>query len=163
PQQLSLLKPVDHPIQVPAVRVFPDLQRFWYANNRPLATAEDAFKFTKMVATILNDSPRFYTLDVGAPEAANPIVQYRPAPPPEPDGVETVKRGDGGVGELVRGPLSAEAKASFDKGVELAGSGDVDGAAAAFRSALAKGAGAPAVHVALGDVLLKAGKVPEAE
>src|SRR5215218_4851301 len=105
PQQLALLKPVDHTIQVPAMRVFPDLKRFWYANNRPLATPEDAFKFTKMVATILNDSPRFYTLDEGPAETANPIVQYGPPPPAEPDGFQVVKRGDGGVGELVPAQL----------------------------------------------------------
>src|SRR6185436_1893059 len=147
PQQLALLKPLDRAIKVPAGRVFPDLKRFWYANNRPLASAEDAFKFTKMVATILNDSPRFYTLDEGPAEAANPIVQYGPPPPAEPDGLQIVKRGDGGVGELVPATLQPEAKAAFDKGAALAGKGDLDGATAAFRTAFAKGAAAPAVHV----------------
>src|SRR5262245_516079 len=132
PQQLALLKPVDHAIKVPAGRVFPDLQRFWYANNRPLASPDDAFKFTKMVATILNDSPRFYTLDEGPAEAANPIVQYGPAPPPEPEGFQIVKRGDGGIGELVRAPLQPEAKAAYDKGAAFAGASDLDGATAAF-------------------------------
>src|SRR5262249_33655167 len=66
-QQEALLAPVNRPIQTPAQRVFPDLQRFGYAQNRALGSAEDAVKFTKMVTQVLNDSPRFYTLDE-APE-----------------------------------------------------------------------------------------------
>jgi tetratricopeptide (TPR) repeat protein len=163
PQQLALLAPVDRAIQVPAPRVFPDLQRFWYANNRPLANVEDALKFTRMVATILNDSPRFYTLDEAPPELSNPIVQYGPLPPDEPDGFQITKRGADGMGELTPAPLSAEAKGAFEKGKTLSQKGDADGALTAYRAAISKSPRVPALRVALADALFKAGKVNEAE
>src|SRR5690348_2195966 len=88
PEQLALLKPADHPIQAPAARVLPDLQRFWYANNRKLGSPEDALRFTKLVAKVLNDSPRFYVLDEAAPALANTAVQYGPPAADEPDGFQ---------------------------------------------------------------------------
>jgi tetratricopeptide (TPR) repeat protein len=163
PQQLALLAPVDHAIQVPAPRVFPDLQRFWYASNRPLANLEEALKFTRMVATILNDSPRFYTLDDAPPELSNPIVQYGPPSPDEPDGFQITRRGADGTGELTRAPLAEEARGAFEKGKALSQKGDLEGALAAYRAAASKSPGVPALRVALADALFKAGKINEAE
>jgi tetratricopeptide (TPR) repeat protein len=162
PQQLALLAPTDHPIQAPAQRVLPDLGRFWYANNRKMEQPEEAFRFTKMVATILNDSPRFYALDAAPPELANPIVQYGP-PPEEPDGFSIAKRGDDGVGELQPAPGAGEARVDFDKGAAAQKSGDPTAELAALRAAIAKGPKVPAVRAALGEALAAAGKAAEAE
>ena len=74
PQQAALLAPVHHEVKTPARRVFPDLDRFGYANNRPLADPADAVKFTRMVTKVLDESPRFYSLDELPPGAANPVT-----------------------------------------------------------------------------------------
>lgn len=37
PQQAAILAPLDRAVKAPAARVFPDLVRFGYANNLPLA------------------------------------------------------------------------------------------------------------------------------
>jgi tetratricopeptide (TPR) repeat protein len=163
PQQLALLTPVDHAIQVRAERVFPDLQRFWYANNRPLGSPEDALKLAQMTATLLHDSPRFYTLDEASPELANPIAQYGPPPPAEPDGFQITRRSQGGAGELTPAKVSDAARAAFEKGQALAAQGNLEGAIAAYREALASSPSVPALRVGLADALLKFGKAAEAE
>src|SRR5690348_1704924 len=76
PEQAALLSPVQRAIKSPAPRVFPDLARFGYAPNRPLADPADAIKFTRMVTKLLSDSPRFYSLEELPPGAANPVTQY---------------------------------------------------------------------------------------
>jgi len=81
PAQLALLAPVDHAVTARATRVLPDLARFAYAENRPLRDPDEAVKFTRMVATVLNDSPRFYAIAEADPGLENPLVQY--GPPPE--------------------------------------------------------------------------------
>lgn len=162
-QQLALLAPTDQPIQVPAPRVFPDLGRFWYANNRPLTSLEETLKFTRMVATILNDSPRFYTLNEAPAELSNPVVQYGPLPPDEPDGFQVPRPRAGEASELVPPPHAAEAKEAFDKAKALSQKGDQEGALAALRAGAAKSPAVPALRVAIADALLKAGKSAEAE
>src|SRR5262249_39529323 len=52
PQQEALLAPTQRTIRAPAQRVFPDLARFGYANNRKLADPGDAIKFTRMVTQV---------------------------------------------------------------------------------------------------------------
>ena len=135
PEQEALLAPVDHPIQTPASRVFPDLGRFGYAQNRKLDNLEDAVKFTRMVAKVLDDSPRFYQLSEAAPTAANPVLQYGP-PAAEPDGFAVVKRNGEGLGELTAAPGAEEARAALAQGQKLEGSGDLPGAIEAYRAAL---------------------------
>src|SRR5207248_1137930 len=76
PQQLALLTPVEHAIRVAAERVLPDLERFGYADNQPLESPVAFVGFARMVAKVLNDSPRFYTLEEAPAGTANPIVQY---------------------------------------------------------------------------------------
>ena len=159
--QLALLAPVDHPIPTPAERVFPDLERFWYANNRRLEEPEDALKFTRMVATILSDSPRFYALDAVAGRVENAVMQYGP-PGAEPDGWSVARRGSNGVGELAVAPGAAEARGDFDRGLALAIKGDAAGAIAAFQAAAIKSPRAPAISMALGAALAKSGKLDEA-
>lgn len=160
--QLALLAPVDHPIPTPSPRVFPDLERFWYANNRKLEEPEDALKFTRMVATILSDSPRFYALDAVSGKVENVVVQYGPAGT-EPDGWSVARRGANGVGELQGAPGAAEARGDFDRGEALASRGDAVGAIAAYHAAAIKSPKAPAISMALGAALAKSGKLEEAE
>ncbi|MFT3774093.1 MAG: tetratricopeptide repeat protein [Minicystis sp.] len=162
PQQRALLKPLSRPIQVRAERVFPDLARFGYAPSRPLASAEDAVKWTRMVAQVLHDSPRFYTLDEAPAEAANVVAQYGPNAG-EPDGYVIVKLGKGDLAELVAAPEAEEARAAVASGDKLAEGGDFAGAIAAYRAGLVKSPGVPALRVALADALRKAGKTAEAE
>jgi tetratricopeptide (TPR) repeat protein len=160
--QLALLAPVDHPIPTPAERVFPDLERFWYANNRRLDEPEDALKFTRMVATILSDSPRFYALDAVTGRVENAAMQYGP-PGIEPDGWSVARRGANGVGELAVAPGAAEARGDFDRGQALAIKGDAAGAIAAYHAAAIKSPRAPAISVALAAALAKSGKLDDAE
>lgn len=162
PEQLALLAPVDHPIQTPAPRVFPDLERFWYANDQRLDEPEEALKFTRMVATILSDSPRFYALDAAPGNVENATVQYGPKAAP-PDGWSITRRGANGVGELTPAPGAAEARGDFDRGEALAGKGDAAGAIAAYLAAAIKSPKAPAIQVALAAALAKSGKLDEAE
>jgi tetratricopeptide (TPR) repeat protein len=162
PQQAALLAPVEHAVKAPAQRVFPDLDRFGYANNRPLADPADAVKFTRMVTQVLTDSARFYALGELPPGAANAVVQYGP-PPREPDGYKIVKRNDEGVGQLVPAPGAEEARAAVAQGAELLKAGDVDGAVQGYRAALARAPGVPALHLALAQALAKAGRTADAE
>ena len=162
PQQLALLAPSARPIQTPAPRVFPDLERFWYANNRRLDEPEDALKFTRMVASVLNDSPRFYVLDAAPGNVANPAVQYGP-PAAAPDGWSIARRGPNGVGELMPAAGAREARGDFDKGEALAARGDGVGAIAAYRAAALKSPKAPAIPLALAAALAKSGKIDDAE
>ena len=160
--QLALLAPVDHPITTPAERVVPDLQRFWYANNRKLEEPDDALKLTRMVATILSDSPRFYALDAVAGRVENFAMQYGP-PGVDPDGWSVARRGANGVGELATAPGAAEAREAFDRGEALAQKGDLAGAIAAFHAAAITCPKASAIAVALAAALAKSGKPDEAE
>lgn len=162
PQQLALLAPAARPIPTPAERVFPDLERFWYANNRRLDEPEEALKFTRMVATLLSDSPRFYALDAAPGDVANPVVQYGP-PGAEADGWSVAKRGASGVGELAVAAGAPAARGDFERGEALAAKGDVNAALAAYREAALKSPKAPAVPTAIGAALAKSGKLDEAE
>src|SRR4051812_28257181 len=90
-EQQALLAPSDHAVKAPATRIFPALERFGYAPNRPLADPQDAVKFTRMVTQVLNDSPRFYALHDAPASAQNLVAQYGPEPA-EPDGLQIVRR-----------------------------------------------------------------------
>jgi tetratricopeptide (TPR) repeat protein len=158
PEQIALLSPVDRPIQTPAGRVFPDLGRFGYAQSRPLSGPEEPLKFTKMVATILNDSPRFYSLDEAGPDLANTIAQYGPAAA-EADGLKVARVREGGSGELVDAEGSAEAREALARGAKLEGAAAIE----AYRAAIAKSPRVPALRHALGAALARAGKAADAQ
>jgi tetratricopeptide (TPR) repeat protein len=160
--QEALLAPTGRAIRSPAEAVYPDLDRFGYAPNRPLEGAEDAVKFTRMVTQVLNDSPRFYTLEELPAGAANLVAQYGPAPA-EPDGWKIVKRGAGDVGTLTEPPGLADAKAALSKGDALLKGGDLEGAIAAYREGLVQSPLAPALRMALAGALAKAGRGGDAE
>lgn len=162
PPQVALLAPVERAVKAPASRAFPDLERFGYANNRPLADPQDAVKFTRMVTQVLNDSPRFYVLEDLPAGAANPIVQYGP-PPVEPDGFKVSRRNQEGVGELTPAPGADEARAAVARGAEQIQAGDVAGAIVAYRAALGRAPAVPALRAALAAALVKLGRTAEAE
>lgn len=161
-QQKALLRPLERSIKARAERVFPDLSRFGYAPSRPLADGQDAVKFARMVTQVLNDSPRFYALDEAPADAANLVAQYGPSAD-EPDGFSVVKRGEGGLGELVPAAGVDAARAALASGDKLAASGDVAGAIAAYRDGIAKAPGVPALRVALASALRKLARTSEAE
>ena len=163
PGQLALLTPVTNPIQVPAPRVFPDLERFGYAPNRKMDDPVESMKFTKLVATVLHDSPRFYALDKTGPEHANTIAQYGPPGTPEADGWAVTSRGDGGISRLARVDPSADARADYDKASARSAQKDASGAAALFRQAVAKSPRIPALRVSLADALAAAGDAAAAQ
>jgi tetratricopeptide (TPR) repeat protein len=162
PQQAALLAPVERAIKAPAQRVFPDLDRFGYANNRPLASPDDAVKFTRMVTKVLNDSARFYALEALPPGAANPIAQYGP-PPAEPDGFKVARRNGDGVAELVPAAGAQEALAAVLQGTGLIKAGNVEGAIEAYRAVLPRAPAVPGLRVALANALAEAGRPAEAE
>jgi tetratricopeptide (TPR) repeat protein len=162
PEQEAILAPPDHAIKTPAARVFPDLGRFGYAQNRKLENLEEAVKFTRMVVKVLDDSPRFYQLSEAPPTAANPVLQYGP-PAAEPDGFAVVKRNADGLGELAPAPGADEARAALAQGRQLEGGGDLPGAIEAYRAALASAPAVPALRFAMASALAKAGRAPEAE
>jgi tetratricopeptide (TPR) repeat protein len=162
PQQAALLAPLERSIKAPAQRVFPDLERFGYANNRPLADTADAIKFTRMVTQVLNDSARFYALDELPPGAANPIAQYGP-PPSDPDGFKAPRRNADGIGQLAPAQGAEEARAAMAQAAELAKQDDVAGAIESYRAALAKTPTVPALRVALAAVFARAGRSGDAE
>jgi tetratricopeptide (TPR) repeat protein len=162
PQQAGLLTPVERAIKSPAHRVFPSLERFGYANNKPLESTADAIKFTRMVTQVLNDSPRFYSLDELPAGAANPIAQYGP-PPGEPDGYQLAKRTGQNIGELQPARGAEEARAAVAHGEEQVSQGDVAGAIETYRAAVAKTPTVPALRAALGSALLQMGRAQDAE
>lgn len=162
PAQKALLKPVEHALKTTADRVYPDLARFGYAPSRPLGSAEDALKFTRMVTQVLNDSPRFYVLEAGPPEAANLIAQYGP-PAREPDGFATARAGDGGIFELSVVQGADAARAALAAGEKAEAGGELSGAMAAYKEAIAAAPGAPAPRTALAGALRKLARLSEAE
>jgi tetratricopeptide (TPR) repeat protein len=162
PQQAGLLAPVERAIKSPAHRVFPSLERFGYANNRPLVDTADAIKFTRMVTQVLNDSPRFYSLDELPAGAANSIAQYGPSPG-DPDGYQLAKRTAQGIGELQPARGAEEARAAVAHGEEQVSQGDVAGAIETYRAALGKTPTVPALRMALASALLQTGRAQDAE
>jgi tetratricopeptide (TPR) repeat protein len=160
--QTALLAPVKRAVKSPAARVFPDLERFGYANNRPLARDEDAIKFTRMVTQVLNDSPRFYVLGDLPAGAANPIVQYGPIPG-EPDGLSIVAWSADGVGRLVPAPGAAEASGPLAQASDLVRQGKASVAADLLRAAVAHTPRVPALGAALGAALAAGGRAGDAE
>jgi hypothetical protein len=163
PKQLALLAPVDKPITVPAVRAYPDITRFGYANSEPLSSAEKSFEVTKMVAQLLTRSPRLYMLGEAPPELANLVAQYGPAPQPEPDGFRVARRAARGAGELMPATFTEAARGDYELGRKRAAAHDQPGAIAALRSAVVKSPNVPAVRLAYARALADSGRLLDAE
>jgi tetratricopeptide (TPR) repeat protein len=78
-----------------AAPVYPDLERFTYEPSRPFVR-EQAKALAARIQQRLETSPRLYSLQLAEGSLANPIAQYGPPPPSEPDPwVRTVRTSDG--------------------------------------------------------------------
>jgi len=160
--QRALLAPVDTPIQVPAARVYPDLDRFQYTGPAKLDDLRRTLRFSSLVVSVIDKSPRLYSLDDAAPELANLIAQYGPAPAAEPNPWQTgeiVQTGH--VLKLSEVKLSNEAKTSLEAARSKRNAGDVKAAAEAFRAALGH-TRAAGITLELGEMFLAAGQQKEA-
>jgi tetratricopeptide (TPR) repeat protein len=158
PAQLELLKPVEHPIQLAVPRVFPDLSRFGYAKSKPMASLEEGVKMTRMVAKVINESPRFYALGEASPDLANSIAQYGPPADAEPNGW-LVPKGEA----LVVAMLSKVSRDAYDKAQALLKEHDFEAAERSFRIAVASSPEVPELRHALARTLINAGKLEGAE
>jgi tetratricopeptide (TPR) repeat protein len=157
PAQQALLRPITTPVQIPASRIFPDLSRFGYADDRRIEDLHESMKFTRMVAKVLQDSPRFYELEHASADLANLVAQYGPPGSDEADGWYVVRRDSTGVGSLVQADLSAAARADYERGTALGLKGDLKGAIEAFTAAITKSPGVPGLRVSLGETMAAAG------
>jgi tetratricopeptide (TPR) repeat protein len=154
--QLALLAPTDAAIDAPSPRVFPDLERFGYARTRRIEAA-DAAKFTRMVATVLRDSPRFYALAEASSELANVTAQYGPPATAEADAWSIARLDADGIGTLVRADLHPEARQAFERGAARYEAGDLPLAIAAFQAALDRSPRVPGVALSLAEALAASG------
>lgn len=160
--QEALLTPGDTPVVVPARRTFPDLERFGYSNNRLLRDPRESLKFTRMVAQVLQDSPRLYSMTEIEPALENPIAQYGPPGPDEADAWYVAQFDEHGLGSLARAPVSDEAAAAYEEGTAAHEAEDYAAAAAAFAEANRASPGVPAILFARAESL-NAGASAEAE
>lgn len=155
--QLELLSPVEHDIDVAAPRVFPDLERFGYSDNRPLLDPRRSIRLAALVQDVLEQSPRYYVVGVAPSALANTIAQYGPAPSGEPDPWLVTRRDERGVGELARPSLDGEARRQYEEGLDAYDHGDTAAAAARLRSAVDLGPTVPGFRLGLAEALAKAG------
>ena len=160
--QRALLAPVETPIQVPAERVYPDLHRFQYAGPARLEDLRRTLRFSSLIVTVIDKSPRLYSLDDAAPELANLVAQYGPPPAAEPDPWQKAEevRKDRAL-TLTEVKLSEQTKASLATARAKRDAGDSKAAAEAFRAALLH---TPAAGIALelGDMFATQGQPKEA-
>ncbi|MDI1484063.1 tetratricopeptide repeat protein [Polyangium sp. y55x31] len=160
--QRALLAPVETPIQVPAARVYPDLHRFQYAGPARLDDLRRTIRFSTLIVTVIDKSPRLYSLDDAAPELANLVAQYGPPPPAEPDPWQTaeVVRKDRAL-TLTPVKLSDEAKTSLAAARSKRDAGETKAAAEAFRAALGS-TRAAGIALELGEMLVAQNQPKEA-
>ncbi|MRG96810.1 tetratricopeptide repeat protein [Polyangium spumosum] len=160
--QRALLAPVDTPIQTPAAPVYPDLGRFEYAGPARVDDLRRTLRFSSLIVTVIDKSPRLYSLDDAPPELANLIAQYGPPPSAEPDPWQAAEmsRKDRSL-TLTEVKLSEEAKASLATARAKRDVGDTKAASDAFRAALVA-TPAAAIALELGDMLAAKGQAKEA-
>ncbi|MBK6515156.1 MAG: hypothetical protein IPG04_13780 [Polyangiaceae bacterium] len=163
PEQLSLLEPGQEAAPVAATRTYPDLVMFRYSHDRLLEDPRDAMRTTKLIADLVSESPRSYTVAETPPRIANDIAQYGPPPKREPDGWVVATRDP--EGRLQLAPVSApkEARAAFDEAVKALAAGRAQDAERELARAVQVAPHAAAIHVELGRALLAQKKLVEAE
>lgn len=163
PEQQKLLAAPAVAVKMTALRTYPDLYRFGYSGSQKLVDVLDTTRFTRMVARVLEESPRLYVIEEADPALANLIAQYGPAASVEPDGFEVVTRDESGMGELVDAPMDPSAHPPFDAGIQKLSAGSAAEAIPYLRAALQTSVGVPAMHAALGDALGATGDDAAAE
>ena len=151
-QQL-LLRPGTQPVAVPASRVYPNLERFGYANDRQLADPREAVHVTQMVAEVVEKSPRQYALLESKPEQANWVAQYGPPGDDEPDGWKIAAVDPQGEAHLLPSQVSSDAREKYDDALVKEKAGDTPSAIALLRKAIEESPDVPALRVALGKAL----------
>jgi tetratricopeptide (TPR) repeat protein len=163
PEQIALLVPSREPVPVPAHRTYPDPASFRHARDRQLEDPREAMQVTRMVAEVVDRSPRMYAIADAGPDVANLIAQYGPAASGAPDPWMSSVRDPGGVVRLVKEPVSDVARASFDEGTLALKDGHPERALAAFERAKAASPRVPAIRLGLARALEAQGKPELAE
>ncbi|EYF06424.1 tetratricopeptide repeat protein [Chondromyces apiculatus] len=161
--QQALLTPPDTPLQARAPRVFPDLTRFGYAGDHRMEDPEESLHFTRMVVTVIDESPRLYVIMEAAPELSNTVIQYGPTGPQESDEWQLLQRDDHGVGRLSPVPDGTKIRAAHTRGEDLLRAGNATAARAAFEEATTQAPRHPAAHIGLARALVATGALGPAE
>lgn len=163
PAQLALLTPGTTPVVVPAQRVFPDPDQFRHARERTLEDPRDAMRLTRVVAEIVDRSPRMYTLGTAGPELSNHVAQYGPSARGAPDPFLIAEHVEGGALTLIRPPVSPRAQELYDEGTRALASGKAALALAPLEAAVTACPRVPALRLALGRAQEAGGDVELAE
>ncbi len=162
-EQLALLRPGKEPVQVKAQPTYPDPAIFRYAADRRLEDPRDAMKTTKIVADIVSESPRQYTVALAPPSLANDIAQYGPPAAKAPDPFVVARRDDAGRLHLMAEPLTGDAKDAFEDAMDARKDGKRDEVVARLRKAAKLAPDSLAVHYELASALAGRGQLEEAE
>ncbi len=144
-----------------ATPVYPDLERFAYGAPRPFSR-DRALAQAARLQQQLAASPLLYSLRPTDPRLANPVAQYGPPPPSEPDPwVRTVRAGE--RYELVWARPSPPARHHVEAGNRALAAGDPLTAAQRLRAAAETDPDVPELWVALGRVHASSGDDAAAE
>lgn len=147
--QLAMLQPGADPVLVRAERRFPETQTFLYAEDRVLDDPRDAMRITRMVAEIVERSPRYYAITDVRRDLANDVAQYGPPGNDEPNPWLVAHKDAEGQVALAVAPVSKEARAAYDRGTRAKREGRGPDATAAFRDAVTASPHVPALRLAL--------------
>jgi tetratricopeptide (TPR) repeat protein len=149
PAQQALLEPGSDPVTVRARRTFPDTGVFFYASDHVLEDPRDAMRVTRMVAEIVERSPRFYAITDTKSDMANFVAQYGPPGTDEPNAWMLAHKDEHGEVHLTHAPLATDAREAYTRGNTALREGRAADATASFRAAVAKSPKVPALRLAL--------------
>jgi tetratricopeptide (TPR) repeat protein len=126
------------------------LDDFLHGIERRLEDPRDALEVTRLVAELIERSPRSYALSDAPPELANLVAQYGPSPAPEQDLWAQARRDAFGDVHLVRLARPAGTLEALAEGARAEALGDdVAAERACSRAAELAGREAPAPKLAL--------------
>jgi len=135
PAQEALLAPSRTPVAVPARPTYPALDDFLHGVERRLEDPRDALEVTRLVAELIERSPRSYALSDAPPELANLVAQYGPTPSAEQDLWAQARRDASGEVRLVHIEAPAGVHEALAEGARTEALGDDDAAGRAYLSA----------------------------
>jgi tetratricopeptide (TPR) repeat protein len=158
--QRALLEPGSDPVPVPARRTYPATGAFRHAKDRVLSDPRDAMRITRMVAEIVEQSPRIYAIANAGPDVANTVAQYGPPGGDAPDGWALAYKDPTGDILLAPAPVSGDAKREHESGLAAQKEGRDADALAHFRRAAEKSPLVPELRLAVARSL---GKTAPAE
>src|SRR5690606_27978529 len=153
PEQEQLLSaPAPAPVGAPAAHVYPLLDHFAFADH-PGFKAERAEAARLRVDQVISASPLLYvTGDLPDPSAANPIAQYGPVAPAEPDPWVRAVSNPGGKLSLIWATPHPGADASIDAANAALARRDLASAESQFAQLCAANTDVPALWILLGEV-----------